>query len=116
MGGVDGTKTIRLDTLLEKETGSRIVVKLDLEGAEYQTLHEATDWLKQEKSVALLCAVYHRHDDANRLSKLFRDWGYQTEMSDGYMLFLHDKLETPYFRHGILRAWGEDFVRQASII
>jgi hypothetical protein len=109
VGNADGPATVRLDNLLAAERGKRLVIKMDVEGAEYQTLKAASRWLAGEKAVALLCAAYHRQEDAGRLRRLVSEWGYETEFSEGYMLFLYDRLTPPYFRHGVLRAWTPGF-------
>lgn len=109
VGNADSPATVRLDSLLVAERGKRLVIKMDVEGAEYQTLKAASRWLAGEKAVALLCAAYHRQEDAERLRRLVAGLGYETEFSNGYMLFLYDQLTPPFFRHGVLRAWSPGF-------
>ena len=109
IGRADTDTSVRLDSLLAAERGKRMVIKMDVEGAEYQTLRASSPWLSGEKRVALLCAVYHRQEDAGRLRHLVAEWGYETEFSEGFMLFLFDRLTHPFFRHGVLRAWTPGF-------
>jgi len=109
IGRIDGKTSVRIDSLLKEESGKRIVLKMDVEGAEYQSLKAASEWFGREERVALLCAAYHRQEDSRRLQELAKGWNYATEFSEGFILFLFDRLTSPFFRRGILRAWTTGF-------
>lgn len=74
------------------------------ERAERFAIREAEAFFTTHPDVTVVCAAYHRQDDAEVLKKLFKEWGYETAFSDGAMLFLLDRLAPPYFRHGVLHA------------
>lgn len=82
----------------------RILVKLDVEGAERQVL-EGANYLLSRERVTFLCCTYHRQNDAKELESMFKERGLHTEFQNGYMLFRDQTLAKPFFRKGLLRAW-----------
>jgi hypothetical protein len=105
VGAIDSRDGVRLDTFLEQEAGERFFIKADIEGAEVAVVDASLKWLERE-SVRLCCCTYHRQGDAERLERLLNGIHFQTEFSDGYMLFSRDRdQQRPYFRRGVIRAW-----------
>jgi hypothetical protein len=95
-----------IDDLL-KDDLSDSFIKIDVEGYERLVLDGCKDTLKSDKDIRVACCTYHRSGDAETLKTFFKETGYHTEFSDGYMLFLGDKkIEPPYFRKGLIRAWN----------
>lgn len=101
----DTETTITLQTLLEKECGNRLFIKMDIEGAEVAVLNGSFDFLRKCKNIKIACCTYHRRNDAEEIRSIFDRMGFNYEFSNGYMLFRRDGLEYPYFRHGVLRGW-----------
>lgn len=100
----DSANEITLDSCLKNETGN-IFIKIDVEGGETKVLNGAKSVLKRLDDIRVACCTYHKHDDASLFEKFFKDLNYQTEFSDGYMLFyFYDNLKPPYFRKGVIRA------------
>lgn len=104
----DTKSTIKLETIFKNyiEKDSNTFVKMDIEGAEIDTLKGSFTFLKDKKNVKLACCTYHRDGDADSIRTLYEDLGFEYEFSDGYVLFLDDEnLKYPYFRKGLLRGW-----------
>jgi hypothetical protein len=96
----DEGEYITLDTILADSEGSKLI-KLDVEGAEMQVLNGAKRQLKSDDAI-FVCCTYHREEDAEVFESLFRDYGYNTEYTNGYILFGN---EPPFFRKGLIMAW-----------
>lgn len=104
----NGQNSITLEHLLKSETNHPIFVKMDIEGYEKRVISASKDFLSRNDRIKLACCTYHTGDDSKILSAMFEQFGYHYEFSDGWMLFdKYDKalLKTPFFRHGIIRAW-----------
>lgn len=88
------------DFFKEKEIN---FIKADIEGAELELLQGAKSVL-QKQSVKLLLCAYHRENDEVILKDILEEYGFTTEYSKGYMLFIYDrKLKSPYVRRGLIR-------------
>ena len=98
-------KSITINSALENEDYGGLFIKMDIEGYESKVVETCRDLMKLNKDIRFSCCTYHKQHDADVLMSLFKSNGYNTEFSDGYMLFFTDKLITfPYFRKGIIRA------------
>jgi hypothetical protein len=99
-------KTVTLDSILAGETYESLFIKMDIEGNEPDVIKSCENLMQSDKEIRFSCCTYHKENDAITLKSLFEQHGYQTEFSDGYVLFSRDKLiRYPYFRRGIIRAW-----------
>jgi hypothetical protein len=83
------------------------LLKADVEGAENDVLVGADQILEDIKDI-LVC-TYHRAGDAQHLSGLLSEKGYEIKFSPGRMLFIWEKedysLEAPFdFRKGLIHA------------
>lgn len=106
VAATDGPGRMRLATLLEQEPAPSWFIKMDIEGDEVAVLEELVPRLPAGVAWRFACAVYHREQGAEQIQALFARHGFQTEFSDGYMLYLYDPdLQYPYFRRGVLRAF-----------
>ncbi len=100
----DTTTNAKLDSILKIDTEG-VFIKIDVEGCEHQVLKGAENLLNQKKNIRISCCTYHKAHDAEELNLFFRKNGFDTEFSDGYMLFPYDEeIRPPYFRKGIIRA------------
>lgn len=100
----DTDHSIRLDSLLRDVSYQGLFIKMDIEGNEKTVIQSSRDLLCQDKDIRLVASTYHRHNDEEQLQNLLAGMGFSTHYSDGYMLFLLDKLSPPYFRKGLIRA------------
>jgi len=82
-------------------------VKVDIEGTEREFLRGAKNILQNQKDIRLLLCTYHRENDEIVLKEMLENYGFATEYSKGYMLFLYSygkELKEPYIRRGLIRA------------
>lgn len=92
--------SIRLDDIFDTEEQIDLV-KMDIEGSEYDAILGMTNIIKQNNQLEMLICTYHNQDDEMRIKELLRDWSF--EHSDGYMLFFEDtNQKPPYFRRGLI--------------
>ena len=78
---------------------------MDIEGYEKIVIEDNLSLFSQNIDIRLSCCTYHRQTDADDLNTLFKSLGYDTEFSDGYILFSSENnLVPPYFRKGLIRA------------
>jgi len=83
-------------------------LKADIEGAENQMIEGAKLILQRKESLKIVLCTYHKHDDAEILNNKLKEYQFFTEFSKGYIIFwyeLYDKLQPPYLRRVLLRAW-----------
>lgn len=78
-------------------------VKADIEGAERLMLIGGKDSFEKKIKQCLLCC-YHLHDDAEIITCILKDYGYNCEENSGYMIFKYDShgLAIPFLRRGVL--------------
>jgi len=101
----DTENTITLRTALQQEDAKPLFIKMDIEGAEVDVLNGSKEFLANRKDVKMACCTYHHQHDGEDIPRILEDMGYAYEFSEGYMLFdLYDKLQYPFFRHGLVRA------------
>jgi hypothetical protein len=99
-GTNDETHTT-LDAYIDKHKEDSILLKMDIEGMETEVLHQGLVKNMGAANLKFACCTYNKEDDADVMEKIFTEYGYHTEFSDGYILFG----ENPSFRKGIIRAW-----------
>lgn len=92
---------ITLDSFLLQEPVVDLI-KIDVEGMEHQIFEGGANLLEHTSHIAV--ATYHRQDDDKEINEYLKSKGFHTQYSDGFMLFVLDKLTPPYFRKGIIRA------------
>lgn len=89
-------------------------VEMDIEGAEIPVVSASRDYLRWDKDIRFACCTYHNAGDAEALECLFREAGYFTEFSDGWMLPTARHLSPPYFRRGVIRAWRRELSKKTE--
>jgi hypothetical protein len=96
---------IKLESCLKLDDFKSVFVKMDVEGYEKLIINDNIPFFSNNTDIRISCCTYHIQEDAESLNKMFLSMGYQTEFSDGYILFLSDSnLRPPYFRKGLIRA------------
>jgi hypothetical protein len=101
----DGNGEIKLETCLNHENLENLFIKMDIEGSERKIINDNIWLFSKNINLRVACATYHKQGDANDFNTLFQDLGYETEFSEGFLLFIFDEIQQPpYFRKGILRA------------
>ncbi|MDR0799673.1 MAG: methyltransferase [Dysgonamonadaceae bacterium] len=101
----DSETTTTLTSILKDEPLHSLFIKMDIEGYETQVVESSEDLLRKATNIRVVACTYHKKKDAEILEKLFDSMNYQTEFSDGYMIFALDQLQPPYFRKGLIRAY-----------
>lgn len=94
----DGDFTITLDKLVNEKID---FLKMDIEGYEKEALRGGRKVLSESNASCAICS-YHKHDDEIGIKNLLEGYGYQTEVSEGYMFFPYDNVLE--FRKGIVYA------------
>lgn len=97
--------TVMLDTYF---IGQQVdFIKLDIEGEEYHALRGAEKIISASDKMKCVACTYHQEYDYIVLNQLFKEGGYKTESSKGYMWFPYDKdivYSIPSLRKGLIRA------------
>ena len=97
---------ICLDDFIEQRNlqNEAIFIKVDAEGYEPLIVRGLRKAIVSQKQLYLALCTYHVAEHKEMLASVFQGW--QTEQSDGYMLYYYDfNFKSPYVRNGILRAW-----------
>ena len=97
--------TIALDDMPELFS-KKLFIKMDVEGGERSIFKGMEKLLSLNPNIRLAVCTYHGYNDAYEFEKYFREKGFQTEFSTGYMLYYFAKdLKPPFLRKGVLRVW-----------
>lgn len=98
-----GENSVSLDELIEENHVN--FLKMDIEGFETRALMGGKSILKRGISKSAVCA-YHKKDARREIEKIFKQNGYDTSVSSGYMFFQYDIDEFVDFelRRGIVYA------------
>jgi precorrin-6B methylase 2 len=93
-------------TLDEIFKGQKInFIKADIEGYETKMLEGSKETLKNNDNLKMFLCTYHKRNDAVQIKEFLEKYGFSTEFSKRYMLFVLDEnLEEPYVRRGLIRA------------
>lgn len=100
-------KFVSLDYPIDKINFNNKVklIKVDVEGSEYEVLVSAVNTILRDKPVLQIC-TYHNQGDFTLLYNLIKSFGYSKIVaSKGYMLFPNSFQEPPYFRTGLIYAY-----------
>lgn len=77
---------IALDDIVKIPDGSKVFLKMDIEGAEVDALHGAKNIFRRNKVKASVCS-YHQPDDVWKIKSVLKRYGCKTWTSNGYMVF-----------------------------
>jgi len=103
VSNTDNGKNVTLDVFFNKKQID--FIKADIEGMEIKLLEGCKDLLANNSNLKLLLCAYHSKDDGTEIKRILEKYGYKTEYSKRYMLFIYDeKFEVPYIRRGLVRA------------
>lgn len=102
----DDNDNVSIQSILRKEQGENIFIKMDIEGYEIIALQKAKELLSHWGSpLTLACCTYHRESDYEAIQSYFDEIGYASEVSNGYILTnMNDGNGIFSLRHGVIRA------------
>jgi hypothetical protein len=105
VGELTSDSSLALDDMHELFT-EKIFVKIDVDGEERKVLAGMKDLLLKNQHIKVAICTYHNQGDASEFEAFFKDIGFQTSFSKGYMLFYFqkEKMAPPFLRRGVLRA------------
>lgn len=100
LGKNDQAESITLDTVVE---GRLDFLKMDIEGAEEAALLGGENVLRNNDVKCAICS-YHKPEAERDIKDILQTYGYKTNTSDGYMVFIWDPdiYSTRDFRRGIV--------------
>ena len=99
------SNSIKLDDLPELYT-KKLFIKMDVEGSERDIFKGMEKLLATNKNIRIAVCTYHGYNDAVEFENYFKQLGFKTEFSSGYMLYYFaNDLKPPYLRKGFLRVW-----------
>jgi hypothetical protein len=99
------SNSIKLDDLPELYT-KKLFIKMDVEGSERAIFKGMEKLLATNKNIRIAVCTYHGYNDAFEFENYFKQLGFKTEFSSGYMLYYFaNDLKPPYLRKGVLRVW-----------
>lgn len=97
--------TIALDDMPELFS-KKLFIKMDVEGGERNIFSGMEKLLSLNPNIRLAVCTYHGYNDAKEFEKYFKEKGFKTEFSNGYMLYYFaNDLKPPFLRKGVLRVW-----------
>jgi len=100
LGKEDTDEYITIDRINKEMRLS--LIKMDIEGAE-ETALKGADQTMHNEGIRMIACTYHRSGDGQKLEKLMRKNGLETQFSDGYMFFMSDQIKImPELRHGLI--------------
>lgn len=106
----DGEDNVKIDSIGADIVNQNIVIKIDVEGAEYLVVEGMQKLLRNNKVKMVLC-TYHKAEDFKFFQRYFIDRGYETQTTDGYMFYpipvwnMEEQYGVPSMRKGLLRLW-----------
>ncbi|MBP3802724.1 MAG: FkbM family methyltransferase [Oribacterium sp.] len=102
LSGRDNSKEITLDRLIEDRLD---FLKMDIEGAEVESLLGARRVLTSNNVQCAVCS-YHRQYDEKYIQFILQAYGYDTTASKGYIFFPYDEnmVDTMDLRKGVVYA------------
>lgn len=77
---------VTLDSVVQ---GKLDFLKMDVEGAEPDTLEGGCNTLRNNHVKCAICS-YHKSGDEEQIKEILHSYGYSTSVSNGYMVFYHD--------------------------
>lgn len=103
LGDTDDETHISIDGLLKGEKVN--FIKMDIEGAEVNALHGASDTLRMNDNLKCAICAYHRHDAESMIKNILIQNKFEVSTTKGYMFFKDDddSLINAELRRGIVR-------------
>jgi hypothetical protein len=80
-------------------------LKIDVEGYEEKVISGSESFINNDNLKIAIC-TYHKYNDESKFEKYFKQLGFKTQLSNGYMIMYDNKedFKKAYLRRGVLRA------------
>ena len=100
--GYDSDNTITLNSLVKEPVN---FIKMDIEGGEVNALKSADKVFGRSSHIKCAICAYHKHGDEEKIKNILKEYGLDTSVSKGYMLFICDDevWKNPELRRGVVR-------------
>ena len=95
--------TVSIDSILNPEPGEKIFIKMDIEGFEQKALTGMKNLVASGNAIKMDVCTYHQPMALLEIGTILNDFGFQCEVSKGYVLFFQAG-EEPSFRKVLIRA------------
>lgn len=102
LGSKNDESTISIDQIDNKDKIT--LVTLDVEGAETDAIAGGERTFSSDRDIQVVACTYHRTEDADHFCTYFRDKGFDTEFSKGYLFVGGLEVVKPELRKGVLTA------------
>jgi hypothetical protein len=100
---LDSQDSTSLDRYFANRKGPDFI-KIDVDGVEEKVIMGSRKIFNEKKKPKVAICTYHFQEDAEAFSKFFKNAGFSTCFSRGYMIY-RVAIKKPYLRRGVLRAW-----------
>lgn len=106
----DSYETLNINSFYENHSDITFF-KVDIEGEEQNFLNACSELFESEKNLKIAICTYHKENDFVDFSKQLTEWGFVTEHSRGFMIFLFDpNIKAPFLRRGLIRATKQTMI------
>ncbi|GFI16871.1 hypothetical protein IMSAGC009_02038 [Lachnospiraceae bacterium] len=102
LGSQDNGDMISIDRINKENKVT--LVKLDIEGAEADAIAGGEETFTSAQNMKVITCTYHKSEDADRFEGYFKEKGYKTSFSKGYLFVDGLEFMKPELRKGVLTA------------
>jgi len=95
--------SISIDDLLEADAHEKYFIKMDIEGYEKKALAGMKKLIAGSDQIKMDICTYHYPDDLTQIESIIKKYGFNWNVSTGYLLFFQLN-EEPRFRKALIRA------------
>jgi len=103
MSDSEGESTVSIDSLLKPVANEKYFIKMDIEGFEQKALAGMKNLVASGNAIKLNVCTYHQPFALKEISEILGDYGFDCQVSKGFVLFFHPG-EEPSFRKVLIRA------------
>jgi len=103
MSDSQGESTVSIDSLIKPVPNEKYFIKMDIEGFEQKALAGMKNLVNSGNQIKMNVCTYHQPTAFQEISEILQDYGFEYEISNGYVLFFQPD-EEPSFRKVLIRA------------
>jgi predicted RNA methylase len=98
VSNADSDNSTSLDSFFTDKPFDDLFLKMDIEGSEMNALEGASNILSKGKNINFAICIYHNEDDYKLIPAFLQNYGYDCEITQGYIL-----LGNWWLRKGVVR-------------